>query len=171
MLVILLKLDLYWSWNPLRIHRMGARPCESSVGAKSGPFTAFSRSVLPPSLRGVLVDRDPPSRRQPRPHQRTTAGGGRLPLTAGADAGCDAHVVEGRWHGGAQAASPITSGVATGATLVRGCPARFPADRASCSGSWLRHDWPPAQSDRQLHPRCLSPVSPEPEPMASVSAL
>src|SRR6266704_6411850 len=159
------------SWNPVRIHRMGSWPCESSAGAKSGPFHAFGRSVLPPSFRGVLVDRDPPSRRQPQPHQRTAAWGGRLPLATGPDAGCSADVVEGWWHSRPQAPSPITCGVASGATLVRGCPARFPADRTRCSGSWLRHDWPPARSERQLHPRCLSRVSPEPEPIASVSAL
>src|SRR5450759_4573368 len=81
----------------------GRRPCESSAGEKSGPWRAVGRGVLPPSLRGVLGDRDPPSRRRPRPHQHTVARGGRLPLAAGADAGCGADVVEGGWHSGAQA--------------------------------------------------------------------
>src|SRR5712691_2330053 len=169
MSVVLVTLSLLG--NPVRIHRMDSRPCESSAGAKSGPFHAFGRVVLPPGLRGVLVDRDPPSRRQPKPHQRTAARGGRIPLATGPDAGCSADVVEGWWPSRAQAPSPIASGVASGAALVRGCLACIPADRARCSDSGLRHDWPPPRSERQLHPRCLSPVSPEPEPMASVSAL
>src|SRR5713101_2398967 len=160
-----------WSWNRLRIHRIGARPCESSAGAKSGPFTAFGRSVLRPSLRSVLVDRDPPSRRQPRPRQRTTASGGRLPLGAGADAGCRADVVEGRRHKRAQAPSPLDTCVASDATLVRGCPAWLSAARAGRRGSQLRHDRPPPRPERQLHPQCLSAVSPEPQPVASFSAL
>ena len=42
----------------------GRRPCESSAGGKSRPWRAVGRGVLPPSLRGVLGDRDPPSRRR-----------------------------------------------------------------------------------------------------------
>src|SRR5450759_5955345 len=146
----------------------GRRPCESSAGEKSGPWRAVGRGVLPPSLRGVLGDRDPPSRRRPRPHQHTVARGGRLPLAAGAEAGCGADVVEGGWHSVAQASFALATGVASGASLVRSCPSRLPAARAGRGGYRLRHEQPPPRPDRQLHPQYLPPVSPEPQSMASV---
>src|SRR5450756_1905356 len=149
----------------------GRRPCESSAGEKSGPWRAVGRGVLPPSLRGVLGDRDPPSRRRPQPHQHTVARGGRLPLAAGADAGCGADVVEGGWHSGAQASFALATGMASGASLVRSCPARLPAARAGRGGYRLRHEQPPPRRERQQHPQYLPPVSPEPQPMASVFAL